>query len=230
LNRVLLIFFFFAVQPKPSLHVELQTPPHMGCGSSKAATAVQPVNKWRTSPAGAATASFDCVDEKLSAQAADVRKADVRFAELLTAQAAAAAPPQAIAPGVVCGGPDAELQAHVELTRALVAEAGDLLQRLPSGEAEELLATLRYSSSVIAQRMKTELIAQQASISQREPQEHVELTRALVAEAGDLLQRLPSCEAAELLATLRCSSSVIAQRMKTELVTQQASISSPAGS
>jgi len=228
----------------------------MGCGSSKAVTAVQPVDKWSAFPAGAATASFDCVDEKLSAQAADVVllsptkslcEADVRFAELLTAQAAAgdivgcilwksefreipAAPPQAIAPGGVCGGPDAELQAHVELTRALVAEAGELLQRLPSGEAEELLATLRCSSSVIAQSMKTELIAQQASISQREPQEHVELTRALVAEAGELLQRLPSCEAAELLATLRCSSSVIAQSMKTELVTQHASISSPAGS
>ena len=154
----------------------------MGCGSSKAVTAVQPVDKWSAFPAGAATASFDCVDEKLSAQAADVRKADVRFAELLTAQAAAgdivgcilwksefreipAAPPQAIAPGGVCGGPDAELQAHVELTRALVAEAGDLLQRLPSCEAEELLATLRCSSSVIAQRMKTELVTQQASIS-----------------------------------------------------------------
>ena len=195
----------------------------MGCGSSKAGTAVQPVDKWSASPAGAVTASLDCVDEELSAQAAD------RFAELPTAQAAVAAPPQEIAPGGVCGGTDAELQAHVELTRALVAEAGDLLQRLPSGEAEKLLATLRYSTSVIAQSMKTELVAQQASNSQREPQEHVELTRALVAEAGQLLQRLPSCEAAELLATLRCSSSVIAQSMKTELVTQHASISSPAG-
>ena len=37
-----------------------------------------------------------------------------------------------------------------DLVRALVYEAGDLLDRLPPGEAEQLTAMLRYSSTAIA--------------------------------------------------------------------------------